>query len=144
MYFLSIGYVRAIAQRSRFQDIQCALRIRSVIEAFSGLSSPSSLHSMKISSSPRNTISHTHSFLLVSGFVSVFLVARSIGQFFFPAETNDDDCTLTHNRRKLDFRFYCRDALLFDQFQHFRSEEPTQNWRQAGNRHCQRAQCTHI
>lgn len=83
MYFLSIGYVGANAQRSRFQDIQCALRIRSVIEAFSGLSSPSSLHSMKISSSPRNTISHTHSFLLVSGFVSVFLVARSIGQFFF-------------------------------------------------------------
>lgn len=45
--------------------------------------------------------------------------------------------THTHRyiHRKLDFRFYCRDALLFDQFHHSRLNTIDTELEAAGNRH---------
>lgn len=90
---------------------------------------------MKISSSRKKKtvvfdFNGTHSFLLVSGFLPVlfsFLALRKSAIIFLLKRMTIH--THRHIHRKLDFRFYCRDALLFDQFHHFRySTQPTQDW----------------
>lgn len=66
----------------------------------------------------------SRSFFPISSFLTI---DESAAFFFLKRWTTTHTSTHTHMRvhicRKLDVKFYCRDALLFDQFHHFRCTE---------------------